>query len=50
MKIFITGVAGFLGSYLADRMLSLGHTVIGNDTLIGGYLTEILHNFKDYYD
>jgi UDP-glucose 4-epimerase len=31
MKIFITGVAGFLGSHLADRMLELGHEVVGND-------------------
>ena len=37
MHIFITGVAGFLGSHLADRFLELGHTVAGNDTLIGGY-------------
>jgi UDP-glucose 4-epimerase len=41
MKIFITGVAGFLGSHLADRMIALGHTVAGNDTLIGGYLDNI---------
>jgi len=37
MRIFITGVAGFLGSHLADRMLSLGHEVVGNDNLLGGY-------------
>jgi UDP-glucose 4-epimerase len=37
MRIFITGIAGFLGSHLADRMLELGHEVAGNDTLIGGY-------------
>lgn len=37
MKIFITGIAGFLGSHLADRFIELGHEVIGNDTLIGGY-------------
>lgn len=37
MRIFITGVAGFLGSHLADRMIELGHTVIGNDSLIGGF-------------
>ena len=37
MKIFITGIAGFLGSHLADRFIELGHTVSGNDTLIGGY-------------
>lgn len=41
MKIFITGIAGFLGSHLADRMIKLGHTVVGNDTLIGGYLDNI---------
>jgi UDP-glucose 4-epimerase len=40
-KIFITGVAGFLGSHLADRMLHLGHDVAGNDTLIGGYLDNV---------
>ena len=28
MKIFITGVAGFLGSHLADLMLSEGHAVV----------------------
>ena len=37
MHIFITGIAGFLGSHLADRFLELGHSVSGNDTLIGGY-------------
>jgi len=41
MKIFITGIAGFLGSHLADRMLALGHEVSGNDTLIGGYTDNI---------
>lgn len=41
MKIFITGIAGFLGSHLADRMLKLGHTVEGNDTFIGGYVDNI---------
>ncbi len=37
MKVFISGVAGFLGSHLADRLLSLGHEVVGTDNLIGGY-------------
>jgi UDP-glucose 4-epimerase len=41
MKIFITGIAGFLGSHLADRMLDLGHEVVGNDTLIGGYRDNV---------
>jgi UDP-glucose 4-epimerase len=41
MKVFITGIAGFLGSHLADRMLALGHQVAGNDTLIGGYMDNV---------
>lgn len=41
MKIFITGVAGFLGSHLADRFIELGHEVIGNDILVGGYLDNV---------
>lgn len=40
-RIFITGVAGFLGSHLADRMLALGHEVIGCDSLMGGYLDNV---------
>jgi len=41
MKIFITGVAGFLGSHLADLMIANGHTVIGNDNMIGGYTDNV---------
>jgi UDP-glucose 4-epimerase len=48
MKIFITGVAGFLGSHLADRMLELGHAVVGNDTLIGGYLDNVPKGVEFY--
>lgn len=40
-KIFITGVAGFLGSHLADSMLAAGHTVVGVDNLIGGDLDNV---------
>lgn len=29
MKIFVTGVSGFIGSYLADRLLEEGHRVGG---------------------
>tara|TARA_B110000914_G_C15435222_1_gene433404 strand:+ start:93 stop:1094 length:1002 start_codon:yes stop_codon:yes gene_type:complete len=36
MKIYITGIAGFLGSHLAKRLKSLGHDVLGNDNLILG--------------
>ena len=33
MKILITGVAGFIGSQLAKRLLNTGHNVIGIDNL-----------------
>lgn len=48
MNIFITGIAGFLGSHLADRFIELGHTVSGNDTLIGGYEDNV-HEKADLY-
>lgn len=48
MKIFITGIAGFLGSHLADRMIELGHEVAGNDTLIGGYEDNVNHKATLY--
>lgn len=41
MKIFISGVAGFLGSHLADDFIGQGHSVIGIDTLIGGYRENV---------
>ena len=41
MKIFISGVAGFLGSHLADHFISAGHQVVGCDNLIGGELDNV---------
>lgn len=50
-RIFISGVAGFLGSHLADRMLDLGHEVVGCDNLLGGYLDNVNGNVEFYqYD
>jgi UDP-glucose 4-epimerase len=40
-RIFITGIAGFLGSHLADAFLADGHTVVGIDNMIGGYLDNV---------
>ncbi|MBI5583921.1 MAG: GDP-mannose 4,6-dehydratase [Deltaproteobacteria bacterium] len=37
MKILITGVAGFIGSHLAEALIGQGHQVVGID------------NFMDYY-
>lgn len=36
MNVFITGIAGFLGSHLAERFIADGHRVRGIDSLIGG--------------
>tara|TARA_Y100001958_G_C21203927_1_gene530235 strand:- start:325 stop:477 length:153 start_codon:yes stop_codon:yes gene_type:complete len=41
MKIFITGIAGFLGIHLAKHLINLGHDVSGNDDIIGGDLKNI---------
>ena len=39
--VFITGVAGFLGSHVADRVLALGHRVSGCDNMLGGYRDNV---------
>lgn len=40
-QVTITGVAGFLGSHLADQFLAAGWKVKGIDSLIGGYLSNV---------
>jgi len=41
MRVFISGVAGFLGSHLADAFLARGDRVVGCDNLIGGYRDNV---------
>jgi nucleoside-diphosphate-sugar epimerase len=41
MKVAITGVAGFLGSHMADHFLAQGWEVSGVDNLLGGYKSNI---------
>jgi dTDP-glucose 4,6-dehydratase len=43
MRIVITGAAGFIGSHLSERLLDLGHSVVGIDNLITGDLANIAH-------
>jgi UDP-glucose 4-epimerase len=40
-KILITGVAGFLGSHLAEKLHNLGHQIVGIDNMMGGYEDNI---------
>lgn len=45
MRIWITGIAGFLGSHLGDMLIEAGHEVYGNDNLICGGANNWKHNF-----
>ena len=49
MKIFISGIAGFLGSHIADKMISMGHMVSGCDNLVGGDLANIDNKRVNFY-
>tara|TARA_B100000315_G_scaffold250404_1_gene283180 strand:- start:471 stop:1487 length:1017 start_codon:yes stop_codon:yes gene_type:complete len=49
-KILVTGVAGFLGSHLADKLVAMGHKIVGVDNMLSGYKDNIpkkidFHNF-----
>lgn len=48
LKFFITGIAGFLGSHLAERLIKDGHEVIGVDNLVGGYWDNVPEGAKFY--
>lgn len=42
MKILITGIAGFLGSHLAEKLSEMTEVhITGNDNLLGGYADNV---------
>ena len=43
MRILVTGGAGFLGSHLCDKLLSLGHNVLAVDNFYTGDQRNIAH-------
>lgn len=43
MRILITGAAGFLGSHLCEKLIDLGHEVIGMDNFITGSQENLAH-------
>lgn len=50
-KVFVTGVAGFLGSHLADTFIQKGDQVVGCDNLLGGYMDNVSDEVEFYqYD
>jgi nucleoside-diphosphate-sugar epimerase len=36
-RVVVTGAAGFIGSHLCERLLMLGHKVVGIDSFTGYY-------------
>ena len=47
MRCLVTGVAGFVGSHLAERLLADGHEVCGIDAFIDYYDRSIKeHNLE----
>ena len=41
LRVLVTGVAGFVGSNLAERLLSSGEHVVGIDNLVYGLREQI---------
>ena len=52
MRCLVTGVAGFIGSHLAERLLADGHEVVGVDAFIDFYPRSMkklnLENIRSY--
>jgi dTDP-glucose 4,6-dehydratase len=42
-RVLVTGAAGFIGSHLSERLLDLGHSVVGMDNLLTGDVANIEH-------
>jgi len=52
MRCLITGVAGFIGSNLAERLLADGHEVVGIDAFLDYYPRSMkeqnIENIRSY--
>lgn len=48
MKVLITGVAGFIGSHLLEKLLSHNINVVGVDNLSIGNISNINNHLKDF--
>ena len=45
-KTLVTGIAGLIGSHMAEYLLGKGHEVYGIDNLSGGYIENVPKNAK----
>lgn len=48
MSILVTGVAGFIGSHVAEHLVANGRDVIGFDDLSGGFADNVPENVTFY--
>ena len=44
----VTGVAGFLGSHLAEKLAEMNYKVVGVDNMSGGYKDNIPKNIEEF--
>jgi dTDP-glucose 4,6-dehydratase len=47
MRILITGVAGFVGSHLSERLLGMDHEVVGVDNFVTGSRDNLVGHFQN---
>jgi UDP-glucuronate 4-epimerase len=50
MKVLITGVAGFIGSTLARKLINLEHSIVGIDNLNDYYSVSLKESRLDFID
>ncbi len=43
LRLLVSGVAGFIGSHMADRLLADGHSVVGIDNFLTGCEANLSH-------
>lgn len=48
MSVLVTGVAGFIGSHVAEQLILAGHEVIGLDDMSGGFPDNVPEGVRFY--